>query len=260
MITISNLSKSFFSAEGKENVILDKLNLDISTGEIVAIVGPSGTGKSVLMKIVIGLLEADQGDISLSDATIIKDGIRGKNFAEIISKFGILFQNAALFDSLTLRENVSFPLRYQKRFVGKYSDKEINDLTDHFINEVSMTNWQNQLPGEVSIGMRKRIGIARALVTNPDVIFFDEPNTGLDPVVGQEIYDLIKKTHEKLKFTGLVISHEIPEVFQICQRAILLYKGLVQFDGNKEDFYSSQAPIIKQFRDGSTEGPIKLVV
>ncbi len=248
MIRIKNLSKSFGS-----QIVLDDVNLEIEVGENIAVVGPSGTGKSVLLKIITGLLDADRGEVWVGNDCITAD----KSAAEkrkITAKMGVLFQAAALFDSMTLIDNVAFPLRQRKEF----PEKEIMQKSIKCFHDVGLAGYELVLPGEVSIGMRKRVGIARALVTEPEVILFDEPNTGLDPEMGQEIYDLIKDIKQKRGFTGIVVSHELPEVFQVCDRVAMLYAGRVQEEGTVEKFLASKNPIVQQFMKGEVSGPIVL--
>lgn len=248
MIRIHNLHKSFGSQK-----VLDGVNLDIEDGKTTAIIGPSGTGKSVLLKIIVGLLEADHGSVVIGDQCMTA----AKSSAErerICSSMGVLFQAAALFDSMTLFENVLFPLT-QRRTLSR---KKAGEEAVRRLHEVGLQGFENALPGTVSIGMRKRVGIARALVTNPDVILFDEPNTGLDPESGQEIYDLIKTTQRSSGFTGIVISHEIPEVFQVCDRVAMLYRGKVQAEGPIEEVLHSPNVVVQQFLQGSRVGPIEI--
>lgn len=246
MIKIRELKKSFGS-----QLVLDGVSFDIPEGKTTAIVGPSGTGKSVLIKIITGLIQADAGEVLIGDQSMTA----AKSVQErlnICSRMGVLFQAAALFDSLTLIENVAFPLSYR----SEMKREEIFSKSAMLLKQVGLSGHENQLPGEVSIGMRKRVGIARALVSEPEFLFFDEPNTGLDPEVGQEIYELIANLQKINNFTGIVISHEIPEVFQICHKIIMLYRGKVQYDGNIEGFSSSTNAVVDQFFHGNTIGPI----
>lgn len=248
MIKVENLHKSF----GKQ-VVLDGISLSIPRGKTTAIVGPSGTGKSVFLKIVTGLIEADSGSVQIGSHSMTG----AKNSAQrrkICEQMGVLFQGAALFDSMSLLDNVCFPLRYRRLF----PPKEIVERSVEMLASLGLDGYEHALPGEVSIGMRKRVGIARALVSEPDFLFFDEPNTGLDPLVGQEMYELIARLQAERGFTGIVISHEIPEVFQICEQVVMLYKGRVQVSGSVEDFFSSQKPVVQQFVNGSIEGPLEL--
>jgi phospholipid/cholesterol/gamma-HCH transport system ATP-binding protein len=250
MVTVKNIKKSFGTQQ-----VLNDVSLTIENGETVAIVGPSGTGKSVLLKIISGLLTADSGDIVI-DQQIITTTTDERTRQAVCEKMGILFQAAALFDSMTLLENIAFPLRFGR---SNYSEEEIIERSLLGLKEVGLKGQEMSLPGEVSIGMRKRVGIARALVTEPAVILFDEPNTGLDPQTGQEIYDLIADTQARRKFAGVVISHEIPEVFQICNRVAMLFDGKIQEEGSIDKFYSSSNPAVQQFIRGDTDGPIRMM-
>ena len=248
MISISGVKKSFGS-----QVVLDGIDCEIASGEMIAVVGPSGTGKSVLLKIITGLMPADSGEVVIG-----KDSMTGASSEDermaICRRMGVLFQSAALFDSLSLLENVAFPLHAY----GGCGRDEIYERAWKSIDDVELRAHAHHLPGEVSIGMRKRAGIARALITNPEIILFDEPNTGLDPYMGQEIYDLINLTHKTYGFTGIVISHEIPEVFQVCHRVVMLYKGRVQYDGEVDNYLDSDNEAVKQFVAGDIHGPISM--
>lgn len=246
MISIRNLSKRF-----GQQVVLDGVSLDIQDGGITAIIGPSGTGKSVLLKIITGLLEADSGDVLISGESMCK-AANATERRRICGNMGVLFQGAALFDSITLLDNVAFPLRERRMC----KDREAIQRSAEMLKSVGLQGYELKLPGEISIGMRKRVGIARALVTEPKILLFDEPNTGLDPQVGQEIYELIIKTQKLAGFTGIVVSHEIPEVFQVCDRVAMLYQGKVQHEGTIDSLLSSSNPVVKQFIEGEREGPI----
>ena len=251
MIKIHQLHKRFGA-----QVVLDGVDLHIERGKTTAIVGPSGTGKSVLLKIITGLLTADAGEVLIDGESMTAAKSKEERQA-LCRRMGVLFQSAALFDSLTLLENVAFPLRYTQKGL---SDSEILSRSFQRLKEVGLASYQRALPGEVSIGMRKRVGIARALVTQPEVLLFDEPNTGLDPQMGQEIYDLIQETQEARGFTGIVVSHELPEVFQVCHKVTMIYGGKVQIDGSVEEFLACDKPVVRQFMRGEIEGPIRMAV
>lgn len=253
MIKAIGIEKSF----GAQHV-LKGVDINLEPGEITAILGPSGTGKSVFLKILTGLIEADKGEVWVGDQCL-GDAKNADERRSICSKMGVLFQTAALFDSLSLFDNIAFPLRYRGRLYGdELGEEEILSRSFDMLESVGLLGKENALPGEVSIGMRKRAGIARALVTKPEVILFDEPNTALDPEMGQEIYELIKETHAKWNFTGIVVSHEIPEVFQVCDQVVMLYDGVVQIDTSVEEFVDCSIPVVKQFVNGEIEGPIQL--
>ena len=249
MIEIRNLHKWF-----GEQQVLGGITLTINRGETTAVVGPSGTGKSVLLKILTGLLTADYGEV-LIDGKSMTAARTSAARRRICSSMGMLFQGAALLDSLNVFDNVAFPLRERRAL----SESRIKDEALRRIQEVGLRGCESRLPGEISIGMRKRVGLARALVTNPDVLLFDEPNTGLDPKMGQEIYELISDTQRRLGFTAIVVSHEIPEVFQVCTRVAMIYKGVVQEEGPVAEFLGSQNPVVRQFVEGRTDGPIQMV-
>lgn len=248
MISIKNVRKAF----GSQQVLRD-VTFSIEDGKTTAIVGPSGTGKSVLLKIITGLVTADGGEVVV-DGDCMTDARSSKERRDICRKMGVLFQSAALFDSLNLLENVAFPLRYRPE---RPSEREILERSFQGLVDVGLQGFEYALPGEVSIGMRKRVGIARALITKPDILLFDEPNTGLDPEMGQDIYDLIRESSERFGFTGIVVSHEIPEVFQVCNRVVMLYDGVVQLDGTIDEFLNCDKPVVRQFIEGRTEGPIE---
>ena len=249
MIEIRGLKKSF----GAQRV-LDGVDLFIERGGTTAVVGPSGTGKSVLLKIVVGLLDADSGEVLVDGQSMTSAGSAAER-RKITARMGVLFQNAALFDSLNVFDNVAFPLRERLHL----SYKEVVRRSLEAIEKVGLGGQETALPGEISIGMRKRVGIARALVTEPDVILFDEPNTGLDPEMGQEIYELIQETQKLCGFTGIVISHEIPEVFQVCSRVAMHFDGKIRLEGSPTEFLGSSLAVAKQFAGGEIEGPIQMV-
>lgn len=230
------------------------MTLDIEEGKTTAIVGPSGTGKSVLLKIITGLLPAESGEVKIGERSMT--GAKTAVERRAITKdMGVLFQSAALFDSMHLLDNVAFPLRYSG---FSLSSDEVIERSVKLLHDVGLQGKELALPGEVSIGMRKRVGIARALVTEPKVILFDEPNTGLDPEMGQDIYELIAETQSSRGFTGIVVSHEIPEVFQVCDRVAMLWKGVVQTEGSVEEFLACEKAVVQQFIAGEVEGPLAI--
>ena len=247
-LEVKNLYKSF----GAQRVLAN-LSLSVAQGEVIAIVGPSGVGKSVLLKLIMGIIDADSGDIS----------VLGHSMGSFLSEFeknkirddvAVLFQSAALFDSLSIYDNVAFPLR-QKTSLNRY---DIHDKVTEILDSLSLVKYAQKLPQEIPMGLRKRAGMARALVLEPKIFLFDEPNTGLDPLAGQEVYDLISECRERWKFTGLVISHEIPEVFQVVDRVALLLNGRIVFDGTPDNFKKSSDLAVQQFLTGNIDGPIRI--
>jgi phospholipid/cholesterol/gamma-HCH transport system ATP-binding protein len=248
MIQLKDLHKSFGSQQ-----VLDGLNLTIPDGQITAVIGPSGEGKSVLLRHIIGLMQPDSGQIEVDGESIL--GIRRSHMNRIREKFGMLFQNAALFDSMSVFENVAFPLQEKTRL----TKDEIRERVISALEDVGLKNVDHKFPDELSGGMKKRVGLARALLLKPTIILFDEPTTGLDPIIKRAIHQLIKETHEKFGFTAVIVSHEIPDIFDIAQNVAMLYQGkIIQF-GTADQIRNSDVPVVRQFISGSLDGPIQMV-
>lgn len=248
MIKLTNVYKSFGS-----QTVLNGLDLTIPAGQITAIIGPSGEGKSVLIKHMIGLLQPDSGRIEVDGESIV--GLRGANLNRIREKFGMLFQGAALFDSMDVFENVAFPLREKT----KLSKDEIRTRVLAALENVGLKNVEHKFTDELSGGMKKRVGLARALLLNPKIILFDEPTTGLDPIIKRAIHQLIRETHAKFGFTAVIVSHEIPDIFDIAQNVAMLYKGKILQFGTADDVKNSSHPVVSQFINGSLDGPIQMI-
>ncbi len=248
MIVIENVHKRFGS-----QVVLNGVNLTIEDGKTTAIVGPSGVGKSVLLKLIMGIMAPDAGQIWIGDDNITAASTEDER-NRIRGRLGVLFQAAALLDSLTIYENIAFPLEQRT----KLSRQQIHSRVEFMLTSLSLESYALNLPQQVSIGIRKRVGLARALITEPTTVLFDEPNTGLDPLVGQEVYDLIRACRERWRFTGVVISHEIPEVFQVSDRVAMLLNGDFRAEGTPAELRKSADPAVQQFLKGSTDGPIKI--
>ncbi|MDD2851279.1 MAG: ABC transporter ATP-binding protein [Desulfuromonadaceae bacterium] len=247
MITLRNVHKSFGSQK-----VLDGLDLHIPAGKITAIIGPSGEGKSVLLKHLIGLLQPDSGSVEVDGESIIN--LRRSELNRIREKFGMLFQNVALFDSMTVYENVAFPLE-EKTSLSKDA---IRGKVTAALEDVGLKNTGHKYPDELSGGMKKRVGLARAVVPNPKIILFDEPTTGLDPIIKRAIHQLIKDTHAKFGFTAVIVSHEIPEIFDVAQHVAVLFRGKILEYGTPEEIQESAHPAIRQFISGSLDGPIQM--
>ena len=248
MIKLVEVEKSFGS-----QVVLDRLTLEIPPGKITAVIGPSGEGKSVLLKHMIGLLEPDGGKVYVEGEDIT--GMRRWELNRVREKFGMLFQNAALFDSLSVFENVAFPLEEKT----KLSRAEIADKVHEALEHVGLRGVDKKFPDELSGGMKKRVGLARALLLGPQIILFDEPTTGLDPIICRAIHQLIKDTHARFGFTAVIVSHEIPEIFDISDFVAMLYRGRIIEMGTPDDIRRSEHPVVRQFISGSLEGPIHFV-
>jgi len=248
MIKLVDLHKSF----GKQKV-LDGLDLDIEDGKTTVIIGRSGGGKSVLLKHMIGLLRPERGQILIDGTDITKLNDRALN--EIRKKFGMLFQEAALFDSMTVGENVAFPLREHTTM----KEKEIRETVADRLRSVGLTGVEEKMPSELSGGMRKRVGLARAIALRPQIVLFDEPTTGLDPVMTEAINRLIIDTQKNLNLTCVVISHDVRSIFEIGHRIAMLYEGKIIENGTPEELRASRNPVTLQFLAGSIEGPIRIM-
>ncbi|MBA2280712.1 MAG: ABC transporter ATP-binding protein [Acidimicrobiia bacterium] len=245
IISLRGVTKRFGS-----HTVLEDISLDIPKGKISAIMGPSGTGKSVLLKNIIGLLRPEAGEIWVDGEETVRMG--EKDLYRVRRKFGVLFQDGALFGSMTMYDNTAFPLREHTN----KSEKEIREITLTKLEMVGMLDHLKKFPGEVSGGMRKRAGLARALVLDPEMLFFDEPDSGLDPVRVSYLDELARKIQEETGTTFIVITHNIPSVMRVADYIGVLFRsGLVKF-ASKDEMVSSDDPIIRQFLAGRAKGPI----
>ena len=242
MIRVQGLHKSFGSQP-----VLRGLDLDIATGEIMVVIGRSGGGKSVLLKHLIGLLRPDAGTVAVDGVEITR--LRGGELDRVRERYGVVFQGGALFDSMSVAENVAFPLR-EKTKLGR---AEIRGRVKEKLEQVGLKGMGAKNPAEISGGMRKRVAIARALVTEPEIVFFDEPTTGLDPILVNTIHHLIMELHRKFPFTAVMVSHEIPEIFEIADRVAMLHDGVIVEVGPPDAVRASANPIVQQFIRGDIE-------
>ncbi len=244
-ISLRNVSKSFGS-----HTVLQDVSFDIPRGKISAVMGPSGTGKSVLLKNVIGLLRPDSGEIWVDGEETV--GMGEKDLYRVRRKFGVLFQDGALFGSMNMFDNIAFPLREHT----KKTEKEIRQITLDKASLVGMLDHMKKFPGEVSGGMKKRAGLARALSMDPEIILFDEPDSGLDPVRVSYLDELVKKIQEETGATFLIITHNIASVMRTSDYIAVLYQaGLVKF-ASKEEMRTTDNELIRQFLAGRAMGPI----
>jgi phospholipid/cholesterol/gamma-HCH transport system ATP-binding protein len=235
-IRIHNLRKAF----GRKQVLMG-VNLQIKRGESIAVIGASGTGKSVLIKHIIGLLTPDEGDVFVDDINIAALDQSGLN--QFRRRFGMLFQGGALFDSLNVFENVAFPLRHRTRM----SNDEIKSRVNELLEMTGMQDWGDRWPSDLSGGMKKRVGLSRALAINPEIMLYDEPTTGLDPVMGGIIDKLIVKTRDYFNVTSITITHDMRSASRIANRIAMLYKGKVIQAGTPEEIMNSQIPEVREF-------------
>jgi phospholipid/cholesterol/gamma-HCH transport system ATP-binding protein len=237
MIEIKDLYKSF-----GENKVLIGTNLLIETGETIVIIGRSGCGKSVLIKHIVGLLIPDSGIVKV-EGRIVNE-MNQKELYQLRKQFGFLFQSSALFDSMTVGENISLPLVESR---NGYSNSEISKLVEEKLELVNLPGAQHLKPAELSGVMKKRVGLARALITNPDYILYDEPTTGLDPIMSDSIDTLIKELTDKLNVTSVVVTHDMYSVKNVAHKVAMMNEGKIYFIGSQEELINSDDTIIQEF-------------
>jgi phospholipid/cholesterol/gamma-HCH transport system ATP-binding protein len=242
MIRVKGLRKSFHGQP-----VLKGIDLEVPDGSITIIIGRSGGGKSVFLKHLLGLLRPDDGRIEVDGVDFTR--LRGRALDDVRTRYGVVFQGGALFDSMSCRDNVAFPLREKFRLSRAVIDTRVTTA----LERVGLAGIGDKFPEEVSGGMRKRVAIARALVTEPQIVFFDEPTTGLDPVLVNTIHQLILELHRRLKFTAVMVSHEIPEIFEIADRVGMLHEGRIVELGPPAAIQGSSNPIVQQFIRGEPE-------
>lgn len=245
MIEIINLCKSF-----NGNKVLDNLNLDINKGETTVIIGRSGVGKSVLLKHIIGIMKPDSGQIMIDGVDV--GGLRGKELDNFRLRFGMLFQGAALFDSLPVGANVGFSLLEHTRLDAVEIHRQVKEA----LRLVGLEGVEHMKPAELSGGMKKRVGLARAICRNPEIILYDEPTTGVDPVLADAINNLIRNLHDKLKATSIAVTHDMISAYKIADKIAMLYEGKIIAVGTPDEIKNTSDPTVKQFVTGSSIGPI----
>jgi phospholipid/cholesterol/gamma-HCH transport system ATP-binding protein len=242
MIEVRQLHKSFGAQE-----VLAGVDLSVATGEAAIIIGRSGCGKSILLKHLIGLLQPDRGDVLVDGRSIAR--LNERALLQVRRKFGMLFQGAALFDSLTVYENIAFPLRRH----GRWTEVEIREKVEDALEMVALAGAGPKKPSELSGGMRKRVGLARAIVYRPQFVLYDEPTTGLDPVVSDSIDHLIVRVCERLKVTTVVVTHDMRSVRTIGQKVFMLHEGRIYATGTPQDFFQSRDPVVYRFVNGISD-------
>ena len=242
MIEVRDLKKKFGAQQ-----VLDGVNFRIEPGDSVVIIGGSGCGKSVLLKHLIGLIRPDSGEIIIDEDHL--NALDERRLLEVRRKFGMLFQSAALFDSLNVAENIAFVLRRER----KLSDKEIDERVEEVLEMVELPGTQKKKPSELSGGMRKRVGLARAIIYKPEILLYDEPTTGLDPVVSDSIDQLIIRVRERLKITTVVVTHDTRSMRRVGQRILMMADGKIYAAGTPEEIFSSKDPIVHRFVNGISD-------
>ncbi|GJQ61680.1 MAG: organic solvent ABC transporter ATP-binding protein [Melioribacteraceae bacterium] len=236
LIKIRNLLKQFGSHK-----VLDHIDLDVIEGENLVVFGQSGTGKSVLLKCIIGLLKPDEGEVEMLGKNVVDISLKELN--EIRKQTGFLFQGAALYDSMTVRQNLEFPLKRHFQFTQEELDEKVESVLEH----VSLAEAVDKMPSELSGGMRKRIGLARSIITEPKIMFYDEPTTGLDPITSKEISDLIMTMQKRFNMTSIAVTHDLICAKIIADRAIFLRSGKIAYEGTLDNLVDSDDKFLKNF-------------
>ena len=249
MIKFNSIVKTF-----GDFTVLDGLNLEIEEGKIPFIVGKSGEGKSVTIKHIMGLMQPTSGEIIVDDSLITE--FTEEQLMQHRKKIGLLFQHAALFDSMTVGENVIFPLQEHTQM----SYKHMTEKAEKILKMVGLPKCQNKYPSELSTGEKKRVGLARALINEPKIMLYDEPTTGMDPLVSEMIDNLIVETSNlRGNLTSIVISHDLKAAMETADNIIMLYKGKVALSGTPEQFRQTENPVVRQFFAGKVEGPMEFL-
>ncbi len=242
MIKVEDLHKSFNGVD-----VLKGVSLEVEKGELLALIGRSGYGKSVLLKHVAGLLRPDRGRVLVDDQDMCR--LRGRELIRVRNRLGFIFQSGALFDSMTVLDNVAFPLREKTRL----SEEKIREKVMVELDQVGLLGSEEKYPSQISGGMVKRASLARALIEEPEIMLIDEPTTGLDPLTGHTILNLIDACHKRLRFSGIVVTHEVPKIFEIVNKVVMLHEGRVIFAGTPEEILSSEDETVQTFVTAGAE-------
>lgn len=245
MIELKNLYKAFGAKE-----VLKNLDLTIHDGETIVIIGRSGIGKSVLLKHIVGIMEPDQGKILIDGVDVFS--LSSREQVSYRLNTGMLFQGAALFDSLTVKQNVGFSLYEHTNM----NERDIEAKVREKLDMVGLKGIEDLMPSELSGGMKKRVGLARAICNDPKIILYDEPTTGLDPINADAINDLILRMQDKLKVTSIVVTHDMTSAYKVANRIAMLYNGRIIAMGSPDEIKNTKDPILKQFITGSAQGPL----
>jgi len=248
MIRIRGLKKRLGAKQ-----VLDGVDLDVETGESIVVMGRSGTGKSVLLKHIIGLMTPDAGSIEVDGTNIV--GLKERDLNEIRKRFGLLFQGAALFDSMTVGENVGLTLVEHMRM----KSADVRRRVAERLEWVGLKGVEAMKPGSLSGGMRKRVGLARAIAMDPQYILYDEPTTGLDPILADAICELVRSMQRRLGVTSIVVTHDMVAAYKVADRLVMLDGGRIVFSGTAEETRQTRDPLVRQFIEGSSQGPVHAV-
>jgi phospholipid/cholesterol/gamma-HCH transport system ATP-binding protein len=240
LIEFHNVKKAF-----GPKVVYERLDLEINAGEALTIIGGSGMGKSVMLKLLIGLLKADSGEILFDGRTI--SALRESEMAPVRKRIGMLFQAAALFDSMNVRENIAYPLREHTR----PSEKEISHRVAECLEDVGLPGIEEEMPSSLSSGMRKRVALARAIALRPEVLLYDEPTTGLDPIAMDHITELIAELNDRYRVTTVVVTHDMPSAFRVSDRIAMIDRGFVIFEGTPDDIRYCEDQRVRDFIEGN---------
>ncbi len=240
-VEFKNVSKSFVNKDGERQKVLDQVNFLISPGQTTVIAGGSGQGKSVTLKLMLSLLKADQGKVLVDGDDVGR--VSGKKLERVRTKFGVLFQGGALFDSLSVYDNVALPLRERT----KQTEQAIKQQVMETLEQLELDGHESKYPAQLSGGMQKRVGLARALQLKPEIMLFDEPTTGLDPVMTDDIYRLFARTQRNIGYTSVIVSHDIPKVFNLADQVIVLAGGKIDVFDDPETIQWSDRPHIQDF-------------
>ncbi len=232
--------------------VLDGISFDVPRGSIFGVMGMSGTGKSTLLKNLMGLVKPQKGDIIIDGVSIV--GLSERELTPIRRKMGMCFQDAALFDSMTVAENVAFGLRRHTDM----SEEEIQQRVREILDNLGLAGAEDLYPAELSGGMRKRVGIARAVVLEPDVMLYDEPSAGLDPIMSARIDELIRRLHDERGITSVIVTHEVEELFALCDLVMMLHEGRIVALDTPQALRASDNELVRQFVEGRAAGPIKV--
>lgn len=242
MIRVEQINKTHFGRP-----VLEDISLEVPEGSNLGLIGPGGSGKSLLLKIICGLVRPDSGKVYIGDTDVMS--LKETELADLRQSMGMLFQNYALFDFMTVSQNIAFPLRQE----GELGEEEINDRVEELLQEIGLPTAAQKFPNELSGGMKKRVSFARAVIQQPPIIFYDDPTAGLDPVTSSKIFELLRKMRDEQGITSMTVSHDIEGIKPICDRFAMLERGELVFYGSRDEIEETDIDIVRQFWDGFSD-------